>query len=338
MVAEGGVAAAARPPTRYLPPAVSAPPLLVLTTLPLPPPPRVVQLSLLLRGWPCRQVCKLPRAGIRHGSWQTAAEAAAAAARPATLNTPLSLALAPPQTQLPFLCVAGTPTRSPTRSSTAAARSSTRRWCSQVTEVPPSVSPPSARAALLVAAPAEAARPSPALCRASPRSKAALLLSGAAEPATPLAPASRAAAHCTADEWGRVLRGLSVLCNSTRLGVSDLRDGVAFQHVAQARGVALPACVWRRQAGGSGHTRLRRCGHVQHFCCSTPCHARCKVLRLPSPTRSRAPCQGNSQQLLKDYMPCQHSPCAPCLRRRPCCTPTPPKCAASGSTSLKRCR
>ncbi|PSC70692.1 serine protease 30-like [Micractinium conductrix] len=42
------------------------------------------------------------------------------------------------------------------------------------------------------------------------------------------------AAHCTADEWGRVLRGLSVLCNSTRLGVSDLRDGVAFQHVAQA--------------------------------------------------------------------------------------------------------
>lgn len=42
------------------------------------------------------------------------------------------------------------------------------------------------------------------------------------------------AAHCTANDKGRILRGLSVLCNSTRLGVSDMREGVEFRRIVQA--------------------------------------------------------------------------------------------------------
>ncbi|KAL4420810.1 hypothetical protein ABPG75_010466 [Micractinium tetrahymenae] len=57
------------------------------------------------------------------------------------------------------------------------------------------------------------------------------------------------AAHCTADARGRILRGMAVLCNTTRLGTSSLVEGVEFRRVTEA--LLNPNATEVREAGGS---------------------------------------------------------------------------------------
>ncbi|KAL4451284.1 hypothetical protein ABPG77_009356 [Micractinium sp. CCAP 211/92] len=64
----------------------------------------------------------------------------------------------------------------------------------------------------------------------------------------PHSPPRPAAAHCT-EQHGHVLRGMAVLCNSTRLGVSDAREGVEFQRVTQA--LLHPNSTQVRRAGAN---------------------------------------------------------------------------------------